>query len=151
MVEFSLFKFPITTLSKINTLMSKLRNLKLAGKIRKYTDLTPIQKNETRWSSTAAMVARYVKLMPIIAEREICGDTSVVDIIPTARENTAILKLNEELDKLNSVTVALHRESVDLSDVHYLFDKIMETCPRLPCHCSTNSSIYTATILRTLS
>lgn len=128
-------------IDKINTIMGKLKNLKLAGQLRKYTELVPIQKNVTRWSSTANMVFRYLKLIDFIAKPEISNDPSIVDLIPTARENTVIITLSKTLEELNSVTIMLQKEDIDMSDVRYLFDNIIESYPELNSHCGKNASI----------
>ena len=41
-----------SALSKINDIMKTLCNIKQAGKLRKKTDLEPVKRNVTRWSST---------------------------------------------------------------------------------------------------
>jgi hypothetical protein len=46
-------------LSKVNTLMSKLRTLKNSARLRAYTPLTGRRRNVTRWSSTFEMVKRH--------------------------------------------------------------------------------------------
>ena len=51
-----------TILAKINGLMGKLKSVKLSAKLRKYTDLRPKQQNETRGSSIAEMVERYLSI-----------------------------------------------------------------------------------------
>ena len=89
----------MSVLNKINGLMGKLKNLKLAGKLRKYTELRPVQRNETRWSSTAAMVDRYLSLSPFISKPEIMSDQSIIDVIPTARENSQMIFLNQNLKR----------------------------------------------------
>jgi hypothetical protein len=50
------------TLQNINTLMIALRSIKKAGKLRKATDLEPIKRNVTRWSSTYSMLKRFFEL-----------------------------------------------------------------------------------------
>jgi hypothetical protein len=49
-----------SSLVLIHGLMTKLRNLKKAGQLRKKTTLQPVPRNDTRWSSTHNMLKRYV-------------------------------------------------------------------------------------------
>jgi hypothetical protein len=55
-----------TLLAKIQDLMTKLRTIKGRAILRCATDLAPLLRNDTRWSSTYAMVQRYVKLEPVL-------------------------------------------------------------------------------------
>ncbi|DBA02143.1 TPA: hypothetical protein N0F65_004778 [Lagenidium giganteum] len=48
-------------LAKINSIMKQLKLIKNRSKLRKLNFPTPIQRNETRWSSTLEMVTRYIK------------------------------------------------------------------------------------------
>jgi hypothetical protein len=42
--------------------MKTLSNIKQAGKLRKKTDLEPVKRNVTRWSSTYEMVKRFFEI-----------------------------------------------------------------------------------------
>jgi hypothetical protein len=59
-----------TTLTKINDLMKTLSNIKQAGKLRKKTDLEPVKRNVTRWSSTYEMVKRFFEIKPFIDDED---------------------------------------------------------------------------------
>ena len=80
-------------LTKVHTLMTKLRGLKLSGRLRTMTNLRPILSNVTRWSSVPAMVSRYIELKEIIAS--FSDDRSLIDYIPSARENNELLSLKK--------------------------------------------------------
>jgi hypothetical protein len=58
------------TLQNINTLMVSLRTIKKAGKLRKATNLEPIKRNVTRWSSTYSMLKRFFELKPFLDETD---------------------------------------------------------------------------------
>ena len=47
---------------KINTMMGKLEYPKLAGQLRQYTSLKPLQFCPTRWSSKMKMLERYLQI-----------------------------------------------------------------------------------------
>lgn len=122
-------KFAIMMDGWSHTLMTKLRGLKLSGRLRTMTNLRPILSNVTRWSSVPAMVSRYIELKEIIAS--FSDDRSLIDYIPSARENNELLSLKENLISLNSVTTALQRENVDISQIRLLFDGTLKRFPEL--------------------
>jgi hypothetical protein len=49
-------------LQKVQSLMANLRHVNQAGKLRTKTDLEPIIRNVTRWSSTFEMLKRFFRL-----------------------------------------------------------------------------------------
>ena len=75
-------------LEKVSNLMGKFKNIKYAAKLRNYTTLSSVQRNVTRWSSTAEMVKRYFELKPFFANFESCQD--LIDLFPTTRENAEL-------------------------------------------------------------
>ena len=113
-------------LCKVNQLMGKLKNLKLSGKLRKYTELRPIQRNDTRWLSTCDMIVRFQRLKQFFVEPDIATDPHIVELLPTPKEMLLINSLNESLARLRSITVALQRENLDLSESRFLFQQILQ-------------------------
>ncbi|KAG6961193.1 hypothetical protein JG688_00009223, partial [Phytophthora aleatoria] len=65
-------------LATLNQLMVKLRHCNNAAKLSKFTDLKPIKRNVTRWSSTFEMVLRYKSIRDSIRQVE-----AVDDFVPT--------------------------------------------------------------------
>ncbi|ETL45678.1 hypothetical protein L916_04270 [Phytophthora nicotianae] len=63
-------------IAKIQALMTKLRTIKGRALLRRVSKLAPLLRNDTRWSSTYAMVKRYVCLEPAISQ---LGHGVVVD------------------------------------------------------------------------
>jgi hypothetical protein len=49
-------------IGSVQEIMKKLRSLKLRSHLREKTDLAPVIRNKTRWSSTANMIFRFLKL-----------------------------------------------------------------------------------------
>lgn len=126
-------------LYKVNSIMSKLKNLKMAGALRKLTDLRPVQRNVTRWSSTADMINRWFKLKPFLADFE--NAPELIDLWPSARENGDLNEMVEHSDKLNSVTKALQSESLSLLDVRLLFDEVIMIYPSMSQYLSEAAEI----------
>ena len=126
-------------LVKVNALMSKLKNLKLSGALRKHTDLRPIQRNVTRWSSTAQMVDRYLALKPFfvhfVNQQELDG------LWLSARENRDLSDLHETLERLNSITKALQSESTNQADVRVLFDEVLKIHSSMATHLASDAKI----------
>ena len=100
-------------LDKINGLMKTLRTLKQAGKLRRSTDLSPIIRNVTRWTSTFAMMSRYLELEPFLDQ----NDEAIVDNIlgPRDKQQLASLVANSRL--FEAVTEKLQKESITLAEV----------------------------------
>ena len=92
-------------LDKVNNLMGKFKKLKYGAKLRSYTPLAPVQRNVTRWSSTAQMVNRYFEMKQFLWSFENCLD--LMDFFPTTREKAELEELKSILTKLDSVTKVL--------------------------------------------
>ncbi|OWZ00210.1 hypothetical protein PHMEG_00028652 [Phytophthora megakarya] len=67
-----------TLLSDVNELMVELRKENNFAELQKYTELLPVKRNVTRWSSTFTMVKRYIKIRHEIKKVE-----AVEEMIPT--------------------------------------------------------------------
>ena len=48
-------------INSVQEIMKKLRSLKLRSHLREKTELSPVIRNKTRWSSTASMIFRYLE------------------------------------------------------------------------------------------
>ena len=101
---------------KVNTLIGKLKNLKLAGKLRSSTELRAKEKNETRWSSTADMLKRYNEVQEDLLKSEYTTDNSIVSYVLSPEDKNKIEVLLKEMKYMDSITKALQSEKTDLSD-----------------------------------
>ena len=113
-------------LRKINEIMSKLKNLIPAAKLRVHTKLKAKSRNVTRWSSTYEMLHRYSEIrefLPLLEINEI--DEGLLSI----RENRDADSLIEELKDCETVTKALQSDSTTMADVRTLFDAISKEYP----------------------
>ena len=116
-------------LEKANNLMTKLRGLKLSGKLRKLTDLRPVYKNDTRWLSVYEMLDRYCKLRPFLVDSSFAMEQVVMDYLPSARKHAHLLFILEPMMKLKSVTLALEHDNITIGDVNCLFGKVTSELP----------------------
>ena len=81
-------------IDKTNTLMGKLKNLKLAGKLRLLTSLCAIQRNTTQWSSTSEMIKRYFRLKRFFTQGNFDKMPELIDYMLSAREENDLQLLD---------------------------------------------------------
>ncbi|KAF1781104.1 Ribonuclease H-like domain [Phytophthora cactorum] len=77
------------------------------------TDLRPVIRQQTRWSSTFAMVKRYFELLEFIDVE----DDDIMELLPAPAANKRLRVLYQELRDIESVSKALQGRDVDLLDV----------------------------------
>uniref|UniRef100_H3H9K3 HAT C-terminal dimerisation domain-containing protein n=1 Tax=Phytophthora ramorum TaxID=164328 RepID=H3H9K3_PHYRM len=65
-----------TELAALNHLMVQLRHCNHSAELANFTDLVPIKRNMTRWSSTFEMVLRYKRIRDVI--RQVADDYPVM-------------------------------------------------------------------------
>ncbi len=113
---------------EIYKLMKKLPDPLPAAKLRAHTSLLAKCNNLTRWSSTSEMLKRLLELweyLPLI------DDDDVAKLIPTLTQYRRIEKLIEKYNEMNSVTLALQRESINLADARSLLDIVSKEYPNM--------------------
>ena len=125
------------TLQKIHELMKKLKTLKKAAYLRRFTTLVPITRNKTRWSSTFDMLERFFDIKNFLDR----SDDDLYSLMPTANEEVLLEKLLVDLADLDSVTKELQRDDISLLVVRDLFNGAMETFPSLSSHISQGKSL----------
>ncbi|ETP09366.1 hypothetical protein F441_14768 [Phytophthora nicotianae CJ01A1] len=111
-------------LATVNDLMIQLRHCNNAARLGELTDLQPVKRNATRWSSTYAMVDRYVRIRDAIRQVE-----AMEDYVPSGVSHKKLVTLLAELEKLGTVCTALEHERITLADVRLLFDKVIADYP----------------------
>ena len=108
--------------------MGKLKSVKLSAKLRKYTDLRPKQQNETRWSSIAEMVERYLSIKDYLVHFD---EQLLVEFLLTPREELSLKLLNTRIKMFESVTKALQDEKTDMGSIRALFDELLKQITEL--------------------
>jgi hypothetical protein len=145
----------IATLTMINTLMGKLSQLKNHGLLTQLTDLEPIQRNKTRWSSAYEMLKRFhdfVDADVFNAANNSKWFNNVTDSIPSARECRTIKALYEKLKIVESVTKQLQGEGMKAPthyEVRLLFDALIDEFPLLADSLSSEADIVHRPALET--
>ncbi|KAG2814668.1 hypothetical protein PC129_g19071 [Phytophthora cactorum] len=116
-------------LATLNQLMVKLRHCNNAAELSKFTDLKPIKRNVTHWSSTFEMVLRYKRIRDSIRQVE-----AVDDFVPMGAAHKKLMGLLGYLKKLDSVCKTLQHERTSTADVRLLFDQVMDGYPIMASH-----------------
>jgi len=117
-----------SVLKKIDSIMSKLKTLKLSAKLREYTNLRPRKSYEKRWSGTHAMLLRYKQLQEFLPKLE---SSEINELLLTPQEDVSVDLLLKELKDIDSVTKILQARCTTLSDVRALFDALIDQYPNM--------------------
>ena len=110
--------------------MVKLRIVKLSAKLRQHNNLRPVLFNATRCSNVSNMICRYREFKSILLE-EMQSEPNTVDLLLSPKEHSKVDWLFSELKDLNSVSVALQKEKVDMSNARLLIDDTAKKFPKL--------------------
>ncbi|RHZ08646.1 hypothetical protein DYB31_013821 [Aphanomyces astaci] len=108
-------------LCAVHAIIKKLSNIIPAAKLHRLTPLYPKQRKKTRWSSSVAMLARYVELKPFLPQ---LGLDDIDMLLLNSRQERDMELLIAQLTDLTSVTLALQDESLTLADVRLLFVEV---------------------------
>ncbi|ETK78514.1 hypothetical protein L915_15471 [Phytophthora nicotianae] len=100
-------------LAAVQALMIKLRTLTQSAKLRLKTELQPVIRQDTRWSSTFGMLKRYFQLLEFL----------------------------DGLKDVESVAKALQGRDVDLLDVRQWFDELIALKPQFETHLGSRAEI----------
>jgi hypothetical protein len=111
-------------LQKMSSLMSRLSTLKNAARLRDVTELHPVTRNVTRWTSTFEMIQRYKELKPFLPSL-LLKDSVLLDYVLTPREDHTLETLETPLLAMLDVTLSLQKEGLLLSDARAFFDALM--------------------------
>ncbi|KAG6611757.1 RWD domain-containing protein 3 [Phytophthora cinnamomi] len=123
-------------LQKVNSLMDQLRHPNNAAELRNHTPLRAKKRNATRWSSTYAMLERYVDFRPHIRLVE-----AVEDDVPPSSEHKQLGDVLHHLGRLDSVCKRLQCESTTMSEVRLLFDSVVADYPIMGDHLKPTANI----------
>ncbi|KAG6611487.1 uncharacterized protein IUM83_15634 [Phytophthora cinnamomi] len=130
-------------IGKIQALMTKFRTIKGRALLRRVSSLAPLLLNDTRWSSTYAMVKRYLHLEPAISQ---LGHGVLVDydwqpLLLRRAEHERARGLLKDLTAFEGVTKALQKTTLTLSAVRRLFDQVVKKYPAMKARLAVNAAI----------
>ena len=69
------------------------------------------------------MVDRYIEIMDIIGD---LPDPDFIPLLLSPGENATVQQLHKKLQDLNSITMELQKDDMDLSKVRKLFNAVVE-------------------------
>ena len=125
--------------------MKKLSTAKISGALREATKLVPKRRNVTRWSSTMAMVDRYMKIKEFIPQLNIpiALKHELTVLLPSAMDEIALEAVQVKLLDFESVTKTLQfADGVPMNSVRSLFDAMIEKYPEATTqHLAADASI----------
>ena len=124
-------------LQKIQSLMITLRQVKQAGKLRIKTNLEPIIRNVTRWSSTYEMLKRFFRLQEFIDKTDEVLATNMLSPL----EMIALKDLMEDLEQFQTTTILLQDSKRNLQDVRCIFDEMLKHYPTMEHYLSSDGGI----------
>ncbi|KUF78770.1 Pre-mRNA-splicing factor 38A [Phytophthora nicotianae] len=127
-------------LEQVQSLMKRLRTLTQAAKLRLKTSLKPKLRQETRWGSTYAMLARYFALREFIS----ADDEDLADLMPSPAANRRLKALLLELADVESVSMKLQSEDLNLLDARDLLDGLLEVKPSFRHYLAPDADIVAA-------
>ncbi|RLN92817.1 hypothetical protein BBJ28_00025410 [Nothophytophthora sp. Chile5] len=120
-------------MGKIQTLMLKLRTIKGRALLRRVMKLSPVLRNDTRWSSSFEMLKRYVVLEPLIGSlgHGVLEEYDIQPLLLRCSENDRARALLNDLRNFEGVTKTLQQSNLTLSGVRRLFDHAIVSYPLL--------------------
>jgi hypothetical protein len=124
------------TISKVATVMKKASTLKVSAQLRKLTSLQTVRENDTRWSSTFEMIARFFRI-----QFELSAVSDLIPLIPTLVECDLLTKGFEHLKHFHEITVMLQKEGITFLRVREIFDEILEDYPELGSYLAVDAEI----------
>lgn len=124
------------SLSKISRLMVTLRNIKKAGKLRTKTKLSPVLRNDTRWSSTFEMLKRFFEIKEFFD----LSDRSLAVNFPSSLELVTLQDVMKDLKEFESATKDLQDSKRTLLEVRAIFDILLEKYPSMFYYISSDSN-----------
>lgn len=111
-------------LGKVNSLMKALKTLLNGAKLLKFTELSAITRNCTRWSSTKSMIDRFLELKPFL-EADTFGE-EVLKLIPSQYDDSIITALSKVFVKVHEVSMLLQTDcrdgTISLAVIREVFD-----------------------------
>lgn len=127
-------------ITKIQKLMYKVKNsLLVSAKLRRKTLLRPVPKQDTRWSSTFAMVNRYFELKEFISDDI---EEELAEFMPARREEKQLKTILNTLKMYESTSKKLQSaDDITLLDVRDLFDALIAQKPEVAKYLQADAEI----------
>ena len=122
-------------------LMKKLSSLKQSAKLRKATNLRPVLRNETRWSSAYSMLQRYSDIQHFVDKT----DPELLQLLPTPIQERKLTEVLQDMKFFESISKKLQSDEKTLADIRVLFDglilKFQDKYPVITNYLATDASV----------
>lgn len=115
--------------------MVTLRNIKQAGKLRTKTKLSPVLRNDTRWSSTYSMLKRFFEIRGFLDE----SDRALAANLPSDLDLLRLKEVMQDLEEFEEATKDLQDSNRTLLEVRAIFDGLLEKYPDMHHYISNKS------------
>ncbi|KAG4038141.1 hypothetical protein PC123_g26296 [Phytophthora cactorum] len=123
-------------LAEVNTLMVEVRQENNYAELKKHTELLPVKRNVTRWSSTFTMVQCYIRIQAEIKKVE-----AAEELIPAGAKHRKILDLFDHLKKFESICLRLQRDDTEMAEVRVVFVTLIAKYPVMGEHLKATAKI----------
>ena len=122
----------------VHDLMKALKTLKNSGKMRRLGMESTVIENETRWSSTYNMLARYFKLHKRIEEN---WDDEILGKMPTRIQYNHLEQITTMMVNLNAITKQLQKADLTMAEGRGLFQLAIEFVPIMETYLGIDADI----------
>lgn len=126
----------VDALKCIRELMSKLRTLKSAAKLRELTHLGAILPNETRWTGKYQMVKRFFRLETAVSQIE-----DLDSFLPTPSQRRVLDRALHHLEKFASISHNIQEKGLLLNKARFVFDSIVADYPSMRRYLAKDAAI----------
>ena len=109
--------------------MKKASGLKVASQLRDLTSYATVRDNDTRWSSSFQMIARFLKI-----QKELSAVGDLLSLLPNHLEVDYLSRAFTSLTKFDSVTVMLQRDGMSFVESREIFDRLLRDYPEFQHH-----------------
>lgn len=89
------------------------------SKLRKHTKLAPVKLVSTRWSSIISLLPQFIQIKEHLSNLVF---SDIDALILSNREDKTVDALIHKMERLDSVSLCLHRDDALTSQVRVLFD-----------------------------
>ncbi|GMF59546.1 unnamed protein product [Phytophthora fragariaefolia] len=125
-----------TLLDEVNALMLELRHDNNFAELKKHTDLQPVKRTVTRWSSTFTLLERYIHIRSEIKKVE-----AAEELVPTGGKHRKLVAVFEHLKIFESICKRLQRKGTDVAEVRLMFDGLVAEYPVMADHLKASAKI----------
>jgi hypothetical protein len=110
--------------------------LKIASQLRELTSYCAVRENDTRWSSTYNMIARFLKI-----QNALSGIVELLSLLPNHLEVDVLKRAFVSMKKFDSITVMLQQDGLTFVEARETFDLFLKDYPDFAHYISAEADI----------